>query len=350
MSASLCRRLTRTWPLPVPGALAPAVAALAPALGARRSTCTWRSVTGSIASAFLSTTPNGAAANLAIGGALPVCTLSGKLDALASGRPALSRSVAGISMLNAAFSASGFGNAISLTSVALSSLSNTGASGLPAAGRRRTWAASSRATGAVKRTLIGRIGRHGALARSRSQLKSAVKAARTVKGKRCSIVVTIFGLLAAAMPLPQTSRRAAPFGSGRSQRASSVRSARALSMRRAFRTCARSVAADDPEREPLADALDLAPRVGSDGVGDRRAVQAQQEVLVLFDVGAATRLHRDDGRTAGREREPRRSGQRRRAGGGRGRARGAGLRCRLPVGADRRGAAACPGPSGSRKS
>ena len=111
---------------------------------------------------------------------------------------------------------------------------------MPAAGRRRTWAASSRATGALKRTLIGRIGRHGALARSRSQLKSAVKAARTVKGKRCSIVVTIFGLLAAAMPLPQTSRRAAPFGNGRSQRASSVRSARALSMRRAFSTCART--------------------------------------------------------------------------------------------------------------
>ncbi len=69
---------------------------------------------------------------------------------------------------------------MSRTSVALSSLSKTGASASPpAAGARRTCAASSRGTGAEKRTVIGRIGRQGAAARSRSQLKSAVKALRT---------------------------------------------------------------------------------------------------------------------------------------------------------------------------
>jgi hypothetical protein len=72
MSASDRSGFTRTWP---------------PLACGRRSPCTWRSVIGSIGSAFHSMTPNGAAANLAIGGASPVATFSGKLPALASGRP-----------------------------------------------------------------------------------------------------------------------------------------------------------------------------------------------------------------------------------------------------------------------
>ena len=124
--------------------------------------------------------PNGAAANLAIGGALPVATLSGKLDALASGRPALSFRPGGMATLNVAFSASGVGNSRSLTSVALSSLSNTGASAVPLAGPSRICAATVARIGAEKRTVIGRIGRQGALPCSRSQVNSAVKAARTL--------------------------------------------------------------------------------------------------------------------------------------------------------------------------
>ena len=65
----------------------------------RSSPCTWRKVSGSIAWASRSTMPNGAAANLAIGGASPVCTLSGKLEALSSARPALSFKSRGSSTL-----------------------------------------------------------------------------------------------------------------------------------------------------------------------------------------------------------------------------------------------------------
>jgi hypothetical protein len=116
MSASLSSRLTRTCPPP---------AWLAPAAGGRSSLCTWRKVTGSIASAFFSMIPNGAAANLAIGGALPVCTLSGNADRLASGRPAMSFIARASRPRRFAFSASGR-NATSVTSPDLSSLSNTG--------------------------------------------------------------------------------------------------------------------------------------------------------------------------------------------------------------------------------
>ena len=119
-------------------------------------------------------TPNGAAANLAIGGAAPVASLSGKLAALASTRPALSFKSPGRLSVNAAFSDSGVGKVSALTSVAVSSLSNTGASALADpgdagdAGVSRTFAAHSRGTGAEKPSRIGRIGKHGALARSRS--------------------------------------------------------------------------------------------------------------------------------------------------------------------------------------
>jgi hypothetical protein len=67
------------------------------------------------------------------------------------------------------------------------------------------------------------------------------------------------------------------------------------------------VAADDDEREPLADALDLAPRVGRDARLDRGTAQAEQEVLVLFDLAAARAVPRRSP-AAGREREARRSG------------------------------------------
>ena len=216
--------------------------------------------------------PNGAAANLAIGGALPVCTLSGKLAALASARPALSRSVAGISIAERGVlgerlrerDLADLGRLVVLVEHRRERRAGGRAAGAPA---RRARARPAR----VKRTLIGRIGRHGALARSRSQLKSAVNAARTVKRE---------ALLDRRRRSSDCSPRRCPCprrAASRRRSAAGARSARAAcarpapsSMRRAFSTCARTLAADDPEREPLADALDLAPGVGGDGVGDRR--------------------------------------------------------------------------------
>ena len=185
--------------------------------------------------------PNGAAANFAIGGASPVATASGNTPAFASVRSALSFKPLGISTRKPAFSGSGTPNLISLTSTALSSVSNTGRNALPESGISRTLAASSRKTGAEKRTLIGRIGRHGAFALSRSQLNSAVNAGRTVKRKRCSSVVATAGFAWAEMPLPQTSRIAAAGGSGRLQARISVRATCSFfSMPRAFNTAARA--------------------------------------------------------------------------------------------------------------
>ena len=57
--------------------------------------CTWRSVIGSSPGSSgpgpCSSTPNGAAANLASGGMPPVATASGNTDAFASVRPDASR-------------------------------------------------------------------------------------------------------------------------------------------------------------------------------------------------------------------------------------------------------------------
>ena len=350
MSASLCRRLTRTWPLPARGRARAGAAALAPALGARRSTCTWRSVTGSIASAFLSTMPNGAAANLAIGGALPVCTLSGKLDALASGRPALSRSVAGISMLNAAFSASGFGNAISLTSVALSSLSNTGASGAPAAGRRRTWAASSRATGAREANahrpdrqarrvgalaLAAEVGREGGADGEGKALLDRGDDLRVAR--RGDALAPDEPQGGAVRQRPLAAREQRPLGPRL------VDAARLQHLRA-------HVAADDPEREPLADALDLAP-----GVGERRCRRPPGRSGAAGSAGPPrSRCRRP---AASRRRPGRRSRTRSaslRSAPARWRRSRQGSRRRpsLPA-SSRRGPSRCscvPGPSGSRKS
>ena len=115
-----------------------------------------------------------------IGGASPVATFNGKLVALASGRPLRSFRPGGSSIVKAARSGNRPLNCTSPRCSALSSLSNAGASaGPPAAGFRRTWAASARGTGVEKRSTTGRIGKHGALARSRSHENSAVKGART---------------------------------------------------------------------------------------------------------------------------------------------------------------------------
>ena len=147
----------------------------------RRSPCTWRRVTGSIASASRSITPKGEAANLAMGGASPVATLSGNEPALASVRPAASFTSRGNSTVIAIDSGSGVGKRTSLTSAAVSSLSNCGLIAEPEAGFRRTASAVARGTGDEKRNAIGRMGRQGASARSRSQLNSAVKGLRTRK-------------------------------------------------------------------------------------------------------------------------------------------------------------------------
>ena len=135
---------------------------------------------GSIAPSVVhSTTPNGAAANLASGGASPVATLSGKLLALASARPAPSFSSRGNSSVKAVFSGKGPAKLSDETSSALSSLSKLGAIALPPAGCKRTCAATARASGALNVSVSGRIGQHGALAFSRSHENSAVKDLRT---------------------------------------------------------------------------------------------------------------------------------------------------------------------------
>ena len=77
-----------------------------------KSCSTLRSVTGKMAgpsspSAKRSTTPNGAAANLASGGIRPICTLSGNRLALLSGRFSSSWKPEGSTMRTASFSANG---------------------------------------------------------------------------------------------------------------------------------------------------------------------------------------------------------------------------------------------------
>ena len=206
MSDGDSMRLMRTCPVPAAG---------------RRSPCTWRSVTGNKASAWRSMMPNGAVANLAIGGAAPVVTCSGKAPALASSRPEASFKSLGSAMVKRAFSGSGVAKRTCVTSVDLSSLSNTGASAAPRAGCSSTCCACARATGSEKLTVSGLIGRQGAAARSRSQLNSAVKALRTRNPKRCGARVSTCGLTCAAMPAPHTRRIGVSPGSGRWQASTS---------------------------------------------------------------------------------------------------------------------------------
>ena len=151
---------------------------------------TLRSVTGSRAgslglapgSAKRSTMPNGDAANLASGGIAPVATMSGKLSALTSGRPDASLKSFGSSSMKGADSANGGLKVTLLTTASASPLSPSNAGlrvFLPDA--RRIASASLRATGALKSSRIGRIGRQADWAFSRSQPKLAVKGSRTVK-------------------------------------------------------------------------------------------------------------------------------------------------------------------------
>ena len=132
----------------------------------RRSPCTWRSVTGSIASAPRARrTPKGAAANLAIGGASPVATL--QREARGIGQRAAGVVLQPGRQLDREARrsrAAASGSASSLHLVGLVVLvehrrerrRRRPASAAPAA-------ASARGTGAEKRSVIGRIGRQGAL-------------------------------------------------------------------------------------------------------------------------------------------------------------------------------------------
>jgi hypothetical protein len=74
---------------------------------------------------------------------------------------------------------SGAANVTSLAKSDLSSLSNTGLRAAPVGPRSSACSAALRATGAEKRSTIGRTGRHAAFARSRSQLNSALNGLRT---------------------------------------------------------------------------------------------------------------------------------------------------------------------------
>ena len=176
-----------------------------------------------MASGPASTMPKGAAANLASGGMPPVATCSGKLAALASVRPVSSRSAAGSARLRRLFSGSGAAKRTSLSVALRSSASTLAAMALPCAGASVAASANARGTGAEKRSSTGRSGRHGALARSRSQLISALKRARTVHAKLRGVVVTSVDGAAAAMPAPHTMRMRVAAGSGRSQATSSQR-------------------------------------------------------------------------------------------------------------------------------
>ena len=176
-----------------------------------RAGSTRRSVTGSSAgvsafasgSAKRSTMPKGAAENLASGGITPVATLSGKLAALSGARPLASWKPAGSSTEKAVFSGNGPLKLTPLTSASavLSSLSNVGFRA-PAVDFRRIASASLRGTGALKARRIGRIGKQGAWAFSRSQLKLRCKGSRTLKAKRLSTVLATPP--AVATPLPKT--------------------------------------------------------------------------------------------------------------------------------------------------
>ena len=204
MSASFSGRSVLTWPA---GAASPP--GCRPCT--RKAASTLRSVTGSSAgvcgpSARRSTMPNGAAANLASGGMPPVATLKGKLSALDRARPAASFKPLGNSSWNSVLSARGAANCTLLTkpSAAWPSSSPPVWGLIDSRGDfRRIAAASLRGTGALKDSVIGRIGRQAAWAFSRSQVNSAKNGARTSKVKRFSTLpATPLGV---TTPLPHTS-------------------------------------------------------------------------------------------------------------------------------------------------
>ena len=131
--------------------------------------------------------PKGAAANLTSGGIAAVSILSGKLAALASGRPLASFRSAG--RLSVSVLRSGKGP-LNWTRSSRSSpwLPSSKCGDISVLSERsRTAPSSLRATGALKTSSIGRIGMQAAWAFSRSQLVLAVKGSRTLKAKRRSM-------------------------------------------------------------------------------------------------------------------------------------------------------------------
>ena len=172
--------------------------------------------------------------------------------------------------MNAAFSASGFGNATSLTSLALSSLSNTGASGSPA---RRTQAHLGgelardrrRESHAHRPDRQARRVRALALAAELGGEGGAHRVAEALLDRRHDARIARRG---DALAPDQPHRRAVrqrPLAA-RDQRAPGLR----LSIPRAFSNCARSSPPTTLSGDPLADSLDLAPCVGDDARLDRR--------------------------------------------------------------------------------
>ena len=146
--------------------------------------------------------PNGAAANLASGGIGPVAILSGKLLALASGRPLASFKSGGRRSVKALRSGSGWGNCRRSMSASASVLSSMIGACSPLSPTRRANSARRRGTGALNFNSIGRIGKQPACAFSRSQLVLAVNGSRTVKPKRRSM--RLGTPLGVATPAPYT--------------------------------------------------------------------------------------------------------------------------------------------------
>ena len=152
-----------------------------------RPASTLRSVTGSSAgpsgpSAKRSTTPNGAAANLASGGRPAVATFSGKLAALRRVRPEASLKSLGSSSVKLVCSGRGASNCTPLITASASPPSSPPSIlGLKVslADLSRMAMASLRGTGALNDSDSGRNGMQAAWAFSRSQLNSAANASRT---------------------------------------------------------------------------------------------------------------------------------------------------------------------------
>ena len=151
---------------------------------------TLRRVMGSSAgpsgpSAKRSTTPNGAAANLASGGIGPVRTVSGKLSAFCSGRPASSLRPAGKTSCAVLRSGRAALKRISSTLLARASPGLKSGSSVVLPLRSTTCFAQFMGTGALKFSCTGRIGRQAACALGRSQLKVASNGGRTLNFQLC---------------------------------------------------------------------------------------------------------------------------------------------------------------------
>ncbi|MNS68836.1 hypothetical protein D3C86_1389650 [compost metagenome] len=117
---------------------------------------------------------------MASGGSAPVVSLIGNRSALVSGRPLSSLMSRGASMVRLARSGNGAVKRTDSTGASGGwSGSKVGARG-PEGVFRTMCSATLRGIGAVKVTVIGRSGVQGASARSRSQVKPAAKASRTV--------------------------------------------------------------------------------------------------------------------------------------------------------------------------